>query len=68
MTKQFYIGIDNGVSGGISVLGKDRKVWECKKIPIIKKLYFTKVKKYFNHIDFKILVEMFLCAFARREH
>lgn len=67
MNEQFYIGIDNGVSGGISVIDKNCQVRLCEKIPIVKKLYFTKAKKYFNHIDFiklKEMIEMWSPAFC----
>ena len=64
MTEQFYIGIDNGVSGGISIIDKNHNLVLCKKMPIERKLYFTKKKKFFNYIAFNELIDI-LCQHTR---
>lgn len=45
-----YIGIDNGVSGSIGMVGEDG-VCEYHKMPVKKELSYTKTKQWINRID-----------------
>lgn len=48
-----YIGIDNGVTGSISIISGS-KVFHFKT-PVKKELSYTKIKQYINRIDFSQL-------------
>jgi hypothetical protein len=53
-----YIGIDNGVSGGITILSDDGTVLIHVKTPIKNCLNYTKAKAFINRIDFKALTDV----------
>ncbi len=54
--KRTYIGIDNGVTGGITVLSEDGILFHIKT-PVKNCLNYTKSKAFINRIDFETLKE-----------
>jgi hypothetical protein len=50
-----YVGIDNGISGGITILTSSGVVSKHIKTPIKNCLNYTKKKAFHNRIDFKKL-------------
>lgn len=52
----FYVGVDNGVSGSIGIISN--KEVKYLHMPIKKELNYTKVKKWLNRIDIKKLIEI----------
>jgi len=52
------IGIDNGVTGSISIL-EDGKLKYFDNIPIFKDLNYTKTKQFINRIDVEKLLKIF---------
>jgi hypothetical protein len=57
MKKKIYIGIDNGVTGTVSVL--DGKSMFHFPVPIKKELSYTKKKQYITRIDTEALEDEF---------
>lgn len=52
-----YIGIDNGVSGSIGIIGLDDEVL-CCKTPIVKVQDYTKAKKIISRLDVDRFAEL----------
>lgn len=50
MSKKLWLGIDNGVSGQVSIIGSDS--YFLFKTPIKRCLNYTKKKQWVNRIDF----------------
>jgi hypothetical protein len=50
-----FIGIDNGVSGAITILSNDNVILLHEKTPVKKCLNYTKKKAFHNRVDFKEL-------------
>lgn len=48
---KYYIAIDNGVSGGITVIDKEGKICMHEHTPVKKELSYTKKKQWLNRID-----------------
>ena len=48
-----FIGIDNGVSGAITILSNDNSVLLHEKTPVNKCLNYTKKKAFINRLDFR---------------
>ncbi len=46
-----FIGIDNGVSGSIAVIGSDSRVSLIFPMPVKKELNYTKAKGWINRVD-----------------
>jgi hypothetical protein len=57
--KLLYIGIDNGVSGAISVLNSSGQVLDCINTPIEKRLSYTKKAQYLNTVKIFALLSYF---------
>lgn len=51
-----YIGIDNGISGSIAILGNEA---QFIKTPIKKELSYTKKKQHISRIDFVKFLDVF---------
>ena len=54
-----FIGVDNGVTGSISILNERGKVLYYEKIPVFKELNYTKTTQYLNRVDTVKLFEIF---------
>ena len=54
---KFYIGIDNGVTGSIGIVGKDLTYYNMVKTPVISGQDYTKAKKNISRVDVKAIVE-----------
>jgi len=52
---RLYIGIDNGTTGTIGVISKDRKVCDCILTPSMKEQSYTKKVKNITRIDHETL-------------
>jgi hypothetical protein len=55
-----YIGIDNGVSGAITIISNDNEIILHAKTPVKNCLNYTKKKAFMNRVDFpkfKVLLE-----------
>jgi hypothetical protein len=48
-----FIGIDNGVSGAITILSNENNVILHEKTPVKKCLNYTKKKAFINRVDFR---------------
>lgn len=55
---KFYIGIDNGVTGSIGIVGKDLTYYNMVKTPVISGQDYTKAKKNISRVDVKVLAEI----------
>ena len=55
---KYYIGIDNGVTGGICVVNDIGEVKLYEKTPVKKCLNYTKKKEFLNRLDGVALAEM----------
>lgn len=55
-------GIDNGVTGGITILSRNGSVLVHEKTPVKKCLNYTKKKAFINRIDFDKFKELLLLA------
>ena len=51
-----FIGIDNGVSGAITILSDTGEVLKHIKTPVKNCLNYTKAKAFHNRVDFKQLI------------
>ena len=56
-----FIGIDNGVSGAVTILSETGMVLEHIKTPIKNHLNYTKKKSFINRVDFKKMKDV-LCT------
>jgi len=56
-----YLGIDNGVSGSVSVIYPNGE-WHVKKMPVKKELSYTKKKQYISRIIYMDLYKLLLVA------
>jgi hypothetical protein len=54
--QRVFIGIDNGVSGAITILSSTGEILIHKKTPIKNHLNYTKKKAFINRVDFKELM------------
>ena len=61
--KRLYIGIDNGVTGGITALDQHGKVIPHKAMPVKNCLSYTKKKQWVNRVDVPELT-LLLSGFA----
>lgn len=61
-TEQSWGGIDNGVTGGITILSRNGTVIVHEKTPVKKCLNYTKKKAFINRIDFDKFKELILQA------
>jgi len=52
---KIYLGIDNGVSGAITIISSNGDIMLHEKTPIKKCLNYTKKKAFMNRVDFKEL-------------
>jgi hypothetical protein len=50
-----FIGIDNGVSGAVTIISNDNIILLHEKTPVKKCLNYTKKKAFHNRVDFKKL-------------
>lgn len=50
-----FLGIDNGVSGGVTILSETGLILLHVKTPVIKHLNYTKKKAFINRVNFKEL-------------
>jgi hypothetical protein len=50
-----FIGIDNGVTGAITILNRDNEIMLHIKTPVKKCLNYTKKKAFMNRVDFQKL-------------
>lgn len=57
-----FIGIDNGVTGGITILSESGTVLLHAKTPVRNCLNYTKAKAFINRIDVEVMKEMLLQA------
>ena len=48
---KFYIGIDNGVTGSIGIVGRDLTYYNMVKTPVISGQDYTKAKKNISRVD-----------------
>ena len=55
MSKKLYLGIDNGISGGIACVGEKLEFYPT---PIKKVLKYTKKKGYINRLDVPKFIEI----------
>jgi hypothetical protein len=53
-----FIGIDNGVSGAITILSNDNDIILHAKTPVKKCLNYTKKKAFVNRVDFKSMINI----------
>jgi len=53
-----FIGIDNGVTGNVTILSEQGNVIQCVPIPTKKELNYTKKKAFFTRIDHPKLVSL----------
>jgi len=53
-----FIGVDNGVSGGVTILSESGEVLIHVKTPVQKHLNYTKKKAFINRINFKELMNL----------
>ena len=51
VTQQTYIGIDNGVSGSVAVVGTDGVLLHYGPTPVVRRLNYTKAKEFLNRVD-----------------
>jgi len=58
MTEPIYVGIDNGVSGSIGIVGIGREPLMLH-IPVKKELSYTKAKRFLTRVDWKLLRDLF---------
>lgn len=61
-TNRVFMGIDNGVSGGITILNESAGVILHIKTPVKNCLNYTKTKAFFNRVDVLKMREAFLYA------
>jgi len=54
----YYIGIDNGTTGSITILDKNCKIVYHDAIPTIKTINYTKSLKHITRIDFLKLIDI----------
>lgn len=57
-----YIGIDNGVSGAITIISEDNTILLHENTPVKKHLNYTKKKAFMNRVDFEKLKELLSSA------
>lgn len=57
---KYFCGIDNGISGAITILSDSGKVLHHDNTPVIKCLNYTKSKAFIHRIDFQRMNEAFL--------
>jgi len=57
-----FIGIDNGVSGAITILSIDNEIILHEKTPVKKCLNYTKKKAFMNRVSFKNLANILKVA------
>jgi len=50
---RYYLGIDNGVSGGITIISETGEIFVHIKTPVEKHLNYTKKKSFINRVDFR---------------
>lgn len=55
---KIYLGIDNGVSGAITIISSNGDIMLHEKTPIKKCLNYTKKKAFMNRVDFKQLIKL----------
>ena len=56
---KFYIGIDNGVTGSIGIVGRDLTYYNMVKTPVISGQDYTKAKRKTSlDVDVKVLAEI----------
>lgn len=56
--KRTFVGIDNGVSGGITIMDEQECILLHEKTPVKKCLNYTKKKAFNNRIDFEKFKDM----------
>jgi len=61
-TCKTYIGIDNGVSGAITIISNENIIVLHEKTPVKKCLNYTKKKAFMNRVNFELFKSFFLCA------
>jgi hypothetical protein len=62
ISKKTFIGIDNGVSGAVTVLSNENEIILHENTPIKKCLNYTKKKAFHNRVNFKKLEQLLLSA------
>lgn len=55
---KFYIGIDNGVTGSIGIVGKELTYYEFMETPVTSGQDYTKVKKNVSRVNVTALAEI----------
>jgi len=58
MGEMIYIGIDNGVTGSLAIIGETGQVYYFEKIPVFIQQSYTKTKQNITRIDIKKLSEI----------
>ena len=61
-SSRMFVGIDNGVSGGITILNEHAGVILHTKTPVKNCLNYTKTKAFMNRVDIQKMREAFLYA------
>jgi hypothetical protein len=56
--KRWFYGIDNGVSGAVTILSETGEVLIHKKTPVINHLNYTKKKAFINRVNFPFMSEI----------
>ena len=56
MTNKYFIGIDNGLNGGVAILDENSKIVELIRMPIIK----TKNKREYDIAEIKNTIIKYL--------
>jgi len=60
--KRTYIGVDNGVSGAITILNESGEILLHEKTPVKRCLNYTKKKAFLNRVDRECMKAMLLKA------